>query len=317
MRTYSVLHPKPQEEMEATMLGNRQNPMEPTAIFTPFDGRVEIRLFGRNGIGVDWSISKVNRQEDLESPEALEQFAQLRHVALQAGVETVYAPNITVNNTRLCQPEDFADRIILANSSFTLVRGAPVNGCSIPRGCGAWFSTADCHVVVACNVMPGVITAAHADRDSLFNRAKIVGDCDFVDQPDSIVDSIASTLSTEWPSTIKVFVAGGIGPRHFTHPPSHPEYGVANRAMLAHFDYTCGRLALDCSAPSQGCLWIPEIIRQQFVRHGVEPHNIATDGGDTYDSWDAETGYAWWSHRRAVKRGRHDGRNGVLVIRRW
>ncbi len=289
--------------------------MSPTAIFTPFDGRVEVRLFGRNGADVDWRIDALQQQADLEQKEALEQFSQLRHVALQAGIETVYAPNFSRCNAAVCEPGDFSERISLANSNFTLIRGVEAEGCVLPPHSGAWFSVADCHVIVAYNTGTHGVIAAHAGRDSLFDRATVVGDIEPTVRSRSVVDAIINAIRTGLSTEVKVFIAGGIGPAHFTHDPRHPRYAAANKALLAHFYSTCGPLSSG-GYPASGCLSIPEIIRQQFLRQGVEPYNIATDGSDTYSALDADNDYVWWSHRRAMALGGHDGRNGVLVIRR-
>ncbi|MDP3735631.1 MAG: laccase domain-containing protein [bacterium] len=289
--------------------------MNPSAIFTPFDGKVEVRLFGRNGADVDWRIDAVRRQEELEHAEALEQFSQLRHVALQAGIDTVYAPDHSRFNAAICESEDFTERISLANSKFALLRGPLAEGCVLPPHSGAWFSVADCHVIVAYNTATHWVIAAHAGRDSLFNRAAIVGDIEPTVRSASVVDAIINGIRRGISAEIKVFVAGGIGPVHFTHDPRHPRYAVANKAILAHFYATCGHLASG-GYPASGCLSIPEIIRAQFQHRDIEPSNIATDGTDTYSALDADNDYVWWSHRRAVSLGQHDGRNGVLVIRR-
>lgn len=106
----------------------------------------------------------------------------------------------------------------------------------------------------------------------------------------------------------------GIAPDHFEHPCDLEKWGTKNTRMVLDVISKWGdRGQVLHGDKMKGKLCLSEIIRSQFLSLGVQAHNVAYDGVDTYSSLDRDGNHRWWSHRR----GDGKKRNGVLVVRNW
>lgn len=283
-------------------MANTATAIAPTQSYTLFGNRIEVQCFGRSG-NYDWALKG-------EPPTTL---MRVHDLMVAAGVNTVYAPEPELFNARVAEAGDFTHPVELVNDR-TLWRGVKANGGVVPRGGAYWLSSADCPTIIAHEANSGTTIAAHAGRDCLFDRQRITGRGPSRER-ESVVDAIVAALQQHQFASrqaIRVFVCGGISAEHFPHPVGDPDHGAANAALcldaLMKYGPTClvGNSGL-------GMLSLTEVIRAQFLRHGVPAYRIGNDGVDTYGDVDFEGQPLWWSHRRG------DGmrRNGVLVIRRW
>lgn len=271
-------------------------------VYSPYSGRVSVHLSGRPW---DWNIGGDAKEDVLERVGAM---------ALNLGLDNIYAPRPSTFNAQICDVEQLTELIdrypTACSHSVTIRRGCDADGVEIPPKAAFWISSADCITIITHDPGTGKTIAAHGGRDSLVDRTRIMAGK--AREFESVVDAIAARYSNNALKRLRVFLTCGIFPEKFDHPCNHPEHGTKNRRMvldvLAKWGPTCV-----VGDHFQGCLCLSEIIRAQFLRHGVKAHHIAHDGVDTYGDLDSDGQPRWWSHRR----GDGKKRNGVLVVRNW
>lgn len=296
------------------------NEIKPTAIFTPFGGRVEIRMFGKQT--GDWSLKQLGTENETFFKERL---STVSHVLTDLRLVRIYAPRPKIFNAKINEVDDFyhsgATHVPSPTETtwlFTAVgEGAIVRDSSklhedfFPI---TFFYTADCAVIVIHDPKTGRTVASHAGRDSVIDRSLILtGE---KSRPCfSVVDSMLQFFEDK--SRVRAFICGGLS-RH-EHPlnTNNPEHLQYNRAICEHFQ---GNFPNSFKLRS-GSLFISviNIIEEQLISHGVSPDNIGTDCSNTVDDNDETGEFTWWSHSRWYEEGKEgpDGRNGILVVRRW
>lgn len=265
-------------------------------------GRVSVYLFGRPW---DWNIAG-------EEPGVVR--AQLAGIADELNVANIYAPRPSMFNAQICDPGKLTEKHCLVErgnewSSF-LWRGVDADGVEVPEKSAFWISSADCITIVTLDPETGKTIAAHGGRDSLLDRTRIA--TGKVREFESAVDAIAARYSNAALKRLRVLLTCGIFPEHFDHRCDHPEHGPNNMRMVLDVLAKWGRTAV-YGDHFIGSLCLSEIIRAQFLRHGVQVHCISYDGVDTYGDLNRDGQPRWWSYRR----GDGKKRNGVLVVRSW
>jgi copper oxidase (laccase) domain-containing protein len=271
----------------------------PTAVYHPFSGRVEIRLYGKPN---NWSLLN-------PPPETLRRIGNL---ASAEGVYRLLAPKPSAFNARVCLSDDLTETV-MGNESVSIHRGVDADGAVIPPGQAFYLASADCLTVVTLDPKSGMTVAAHAGRDCLFDRKRINGEGKSREH-ESVVDAIVARYEQAniQAKYLKVFMTCGISPKEFVHDFQDPKFGTANMKMCADVAHKWGLRCLDGDM-TKGKLVLTEIVRAQFMKHGVDPYHIGFDIVDTYGDTDRYGNHLWWSHRREPG----PGRNAVLVTRKY
>lgn len=287
--------------------------VEPTAVFTPFDGKVQILLFGRPH---DWSL-RVHDGEQQPRPDTLNRVMTVRS---DYKINEIYAPMPATFNGVVCDPSDLNKPV---NETFTAIRrGCDADGVVIRKRNDAIFiGSADCVTIVAYGINregKSILIPAHAGRDCLVDRGAL--DRKTPRTHESVVFAIMEKMKTNGvqPANIRVFLTCGIGPDALKHPYDHVTWGTKNLAMI---EYLIAKWGMACiPEPDKGTISLTEIIRAQFNKAGVPSHNIGGDNCETYSTMNNDGEHFWWSHRRAIdlKQGPKEElkRNGVFVILR-
>ncbi len=290
---------------------------------------MKVHLFGKPH---DWSIAPLREEEDAKKqPELMD---RIRDATLSLcpedwfetepdhnpeGIDSVFllAPRPTEFNAVICDPwRDLKVEMVsgpLLPCHFckvTIKRGCNADGVEIPKNLlgGFWLSSADCLCVVAFSPS-GRLICAHAGRDSLFDRKKMLTGTPSR-KNESVVDSIAELLGTEFKET-KFFLTCGIAPEHLVHSWYHLEHGATNEKMIKYLAERWEQ-SVPPGKEQEGWINLKGLVTSQFEEHGVSANSISTDGVDTYGDAGSDGRPLWWSHRRG------DGakRNGILVIRK-
>jgi len=192
------------------------------------------------------------------------------------------------------------------------VRGVRAEGVWMTKiGEAVGIASSDCPTIVARNVNSLKTVAAHAGRDSLYDRGRLEGGKS-PRQYESVVDAIMRKLARDRIDSrnVRVFIACGIRQRCFNHPTDRGDGREWNARLVRHLQHRWGRAVV--SDDGSGCIDMQKLIRRQFRDHGVDESQIDDDGRCTYEDMTKTDGYAWHSHRRD-----QDGkRNFVLTIRR-
>jgi hypothetical protein len=289
--------------------------LRPTAHHKLWGGAVEILCFGRKT--GDWSLRDETelmpgypRREVVEAIGKLADKYRCR----------IYAPKTSAFNAQVVLARQLADPLI----EGVFFRGVEADGVLLEEPGQAFaLSSADCPTFVLWDSGTGAVVAAHAGRDSLVDRLEVSGALDSCTPPrDSVVmQAIQKLWRPGWPEDwlkvlgprLKVFIACGIGPRHFSHKMQIPYTGnEGDNALVRHIRLTFGDGCLQ-GDPTDGCIDLAELIRIQCVSSRVSPMNIGCDAVDTFGDLGKDRTNVWHSHRRDG-----DGtRNLVLVIRRW
>ncbi len=298
--------------------------IKPTAVFTPFSGRVEIRMYGKPH---NWSLKGINSEADLEANSALRD--DLMSVALESGSWDIFCPDASKFNVKVCTYTELENIIPLAGT-FTpkLWRGREAEGIVLPdpKGNGgknpvglpavegAWFATADCAVVVLHSSVTGKTVAFHAGRDSLIERAFVMRGKQKRDHA-SVVDAAMAQFTLYEKCFLRAFICGATRAHFHQNDPAHAEYNGKLREYLSekYPDSYGESLSGDLEVSIQSI-----IVTQLIRRHTVIDTDIGLDCIDI-DDHSAEGDHLWWSHQRWFQKGQEgvDGRNGIFVIRKW
>ena len=298
--------------------------IKPTTVFTPFSGRVEIQMFGRP---INWSLKNIRTEDDWNDNPILRD--NLMGLALKTSVWDMFCPDISKFNATICCHSDLIVTIpLLGDLNPKLWRGFDAEGIILPEpngthaqhpfdfktAEGAFFSTADCAVVVLHSPMTGKTVAFHAGRDSLIERSFIMTgkhEREFA----SVVDAaVAQFDDTELP-VMRAFICGTAS--NLVQPLDNPEHAGYNLRLSEHMAIHYPT-AITISNRKL-FLSVTELIEQQLIARSISPSNIGTDCADVLSDRSKNGEYLWWSHQRWFQSGQSgpDGRNGILVIRKW
>lgn len=284
---------------------------------------VWVFLCGRNKGGTDWNIAALKDNAGVAGCSA---YPLIDHLL---GDGNVYAPRPSQFNAKICRPEELTEVyqgiIDLSNEEINtslkgvrILRGVDADGCEIKRGERIMVASADCPTVIVRSRRTGRVVAAHAGRDCLFDRKRLESGA-LQRTPESVIDAIMQS-ETFWREKdvceIEAFITCGIGPQNFRHRTDHPTYGKMNEKIVSHFERLGNHNNRETIAGPRhlGCLNLAEIIRAQFMAHGVPPENVADDGIDTYGDMDADDEYTWHSSARGKTPEEKSRRNLVVVV---
>jgi len=291
--------------------------MEPTAIFTPFGGRVEIRMYGKQT--GDWSLKPLD-YENAGKEKLLNRIASITY----PDIERIWAPRPTMFNALIVEPTKMTLRGIGhhrgAEKTHTvcILCAGPAEGVEImsPKNCAAFFFPADCAVIVLYDPESGKTVASHAGRDSLIDRQFLLTgnkSRKHISVVDAMIDAFSKDTDT---SNLRAFICGGINAHPYQFLPDS-EHIIYNLVLLRFL----GMTTPNAVNVKQGIMYISitALIEEQLFGHGIRPENIGMDCSDPVDDKDVSGKYTWWSHTRWLQEGHKgpDGRNGILIIRRW
>ena len=180
--------------------------------------------------------------------------------------------------------------------------GGSAEGVEIKKEEGFGLNIADCGIVTVYHPKSGKLLAAHAGRDSLWDRGNILQGKE-KRECESVVDAITAGFSPEEKETLQVFVGFGIHPEHFLHPWNDTAHGVDNEKMCRYLMDAWGKDVVfgNDDEKKLGRIDISLLTKRQFEKTG-------TDSITLFNTIDPFADSRLWSHRRGEK-----GRNLVLV----
>ncbi len=292
----------------------------PTAIFTPFGGRVEIQMFGRQT--GDWNIKELCETGQSTSPDDVG--ARIAKVTKENKIARILAPRPSIFNARIANCKEFVGITIEHdgwNPHFAYYKPAEGVELGLASDTKFWgydagfFYTADCAVIVLHDSKTGKTIASHAGRDSLVDRTHVE-----TGEPgrnrSSVIDSMLHELYTVNKKDIRAFICGAIK--------AHPHYlntslspNIFNFKLLKFLEETTPNVK--SFSGDTMFLSILSLIEEQLIARGISSDNIGTDCSDVVNDVDASGEHTWWSHTRWLSNVRigPDGRNGILVVRKW
>lgn len=275
-------------------------PIKPTRILNSRCGKAGIYLFGTPydfGPQGDAAIIK----------ETLKFY-------ISNGVKNVLAPSCKKFNAEIVCENDLRHKIRL-RGGLVIHQGVFADGVILNKKKEAFFiPSADCSTIIVTGNK--LMIATHAGRDCLIDKGEI-----HTGKPSrkhrSVVDAMMEKLimAGENKKTLRVFITCGIKAENFPHPINHPQHGGKNKILIKHL---LAKYGGDClkGKPEEGFISLDNLIKIQFIRHGVPPENIANDGIDTYG--DNILGkYLWHSCARGKTEREKKRRNGILVIKNF
>ncbi|MEK7650432.1 MAG: laccase domain-containing protein [Patescibacteria group bacterium] len=264
---------------------------EPTTSCRPFHG-VIVEVFGfPTG---DWSIEAGGGYQDPNAFVNVARLARDRH-----RLTGLIVPIVRTFNARLGGLCDFST-MFTPISCLRVRTGLEADGVLyLPPGWGIAFPSADCPTVVIWGQETGIVMAAHAGRDSLFDRAFASGIQNIREETWPIKSIILRML--EWvksfgePSeSIHVFSCVGIGAESYPHRFDDPRHGRANQRV---WEYLKQRYGHNGAFVGEN-LDLHELIRLQALCVGVPAENITRDRVDTYADTDSSGQPLYHSVRR-------------------
>lgn len=259
----------------------------PTAEYRPFNNvRIDAygRHFGNLAIGDDWTKAA--------------NFERVATLAQRHRLVTVLVPRASQFNGQICRYCDLAT--VIKIGQVEIRTGYFADGVMVPRGHGFFLASADCPTFVVWGAKTGTVIAAHAGRDSLFDHTGIVLGRPILNDGKMLANNVIARLEDPR-EDIYVFSCVGIGHEHYQHRFDDPKYGPGNSRMAEHL---CQKYGGNGGFVGEG-LDLHELIRLQFVTHGVPSENINRDAVDT-----GASSRLWHSVKHS-----HGGkeRNGILV----
>ena len=278
-------------------------------------GALEVIILGKPH---DWSLAKVQTQEDASKNEEL--LSRIGNICYCSGASDIFAPNPSEFNAVVLSGKEtdgdvraeFPAKIDLGQG-MVLHRGAKADGCALLPRQAFFLASADCPTGILHDAESGMTRAFHAGRECLWDR-KYHLEGKEPRTHESVVDA-AMPYSTVLNNPI-AYIVGGIGPESLSHPWTHPTHGDTNKKMVEYFKKYMNAVV---GNPEEGMLDLTAVIKCQLISRRMifaKSTNIWSDTIDTYKDH-GEAGHLWWSHRRSVilKDGDEKKRNGVLVIR--
>lgn len=287
--------------------------IKPTLSVPIFGGEVAVHAFGaEHGCnfsfrGIDASKDPLSTHADIFSalasiPARCDYFAP-SPMKMNAGVVSalsLFNGKVAVHRRRSAPYGD-----------FKLYRGAFADGLT---GLNMWngyaMSSADCAlVVVKCG---DLIIASHAGRGSVIDMNRMKGG-----PPrkfESVVESICAWIIAEKgcpKQNVLVWIGISLSPGpHFAHEKSsvtHPH----NRTMVDYVTRKYGKacFADDGQGGNLGWLDLKELIRRQFIHHGIPEENVFLDDVCTCTDTKEED-YVWYSNVRDK-----ENRNLIAVVK--
>ncbi len=190
------------------------------------------RLYGL----ANWSLQPIQTQQDACTQYGLTKLAEALQETFQVmEASRVYAPHVIPASAIVADTALLKERIRLGEGvSLYRNRNAPVDGVFIQRGDAFAMSAAGCPVIIA--VAGKKMVVAHAGRDSLIERAAVMG------APTrkhlSVVDAIVDAFRKQGTRAVEISMRMyfSIPTRSFEHRFDHPQYGAYNRALAAFVD---------------------------------------------------------------------------------
>lgn len=238
----------------------------------------------------------------------------LKFYASKNGVTSIFAPSCEKFNAEVVYEKKFPNKTRL-RGGLIIHKGAFADGVVLENKQEAFFiPSADCPTIIATGKY--IAIAAHAGRDCLLDKQKIhIGKRSR--RNESVVDYIMEKylMAGEFIKDLRVLITCGIKAENFPHHFDHPRYGEKNKILIK---YLLEKYGEDClrGNTEEGKISLDNLIKKQFILHGVPPENIATDGIDTYGD-NILGNHLWHSCARGKTQEEKKKRNGVLVIRNF
>jgi hypothetical protein len=249
------------------------------------------------GKPLDWRI---------DNPETETSLLKVADVAQQHGIWQVLLPAVSAMNAACCEPTELTQQ--RAVGDIFVHYDLDADGLILPRQTCFFVAAADCPTVIFKDYRRGNVVAAHAARDSLVDRSRVLG-YGSSREHESVVYAALRMLCDQLtrPHDIHIRICYGVAKRFF-HPIDHAQHGHFNERLLRELCTIDGRTGTHSLRDwNTGDISLPELIRAQAISHGVPAHNIQWLTPDTADPQFAED---FWSHSRGDRE-----RNGIFIIR--
>lgn len=276
--------------------------IKPTRSLSLFKKTVTIHAFGR-GTG-DWKIGDFTQPEN---------FKRVVEVARQFDVQKVWCPQVGSFNAQIAEPWQFEPDEFEPNRSFEIngvriMTRVKASGCPVGNGEAFFLASADCPIMVVKDVA-GEVVCAHAGRDELIERTWVLrGRAAYHRKFESVVDAVASHFGHPMRYSD---IFSGFGIRYdFCHDPANEKYAEYNSKLHDHIRKRCGS-EINCFDREHN-LRLELLIKQQWLRYGVEHWKMTSDETCTKTDIDEDDQFIWHSRSRD---GDASGRNGIFVIR--
>jgi copper oxidase (laccase) domain-containing protein len=234
-----------------------------------------------------------------------ENYFYLRPILIKRNIKTIYIPKTSTFTGIIEDPLSFTRESKIGE--IKIMDGCITDGIVIPKNSGVLMLSADCPTIVYHDLDNDLLIAVHAGLRSIVDKQKILND-----NPsrahESVVDDLVSYIYKN-SANYKIFVICGIHSSSFCYKISNLEFGNNNKKILDYLIKKYGEEAVPLGV-NHGGISLYDIIKEQFIRHGINPTNIIYDGINTY------TDQRFWSHSEAFfsKEEKDCGRNGILVL---
>lgn len=274
-------------------------PIKPTLILNSRCQKAGIYLFGKpNDFGPHGDCETI--------------METLKFYATRNFVTDILVPSCQKFNAKIAGKKHFLEKIKF--SDITLHKMVFADGVILNRHEALFIASADCPTIIATGEN-GMI-AAHAGRNCLIDMQKLYPGAK-TREHESVVDAMMEELllAGEKAKNLKVFITCGIKAENFPHPFDHPQHGAKNEAFIKYLLKKYGKNFLK-SNPAAGLICLKDLIKTQFMIHGVPRENIAADSIDTYGD-NVLGNHVWHSCARGKTQEEKKRRNGVLVIRNF
>ncbi len=248
-------------------------------VFNTFESkRVRFSAACFQGPGNELSLGPLKEPEDARKHPLLT--ARLRSAMRHLGANRAYAPYPVNFNGVIIKPVELS-KVFLLEPGMLMFRNnnMPADGTFLrQRGDAGIFSASGCSVIVA--VLGDYVIFAHAGRDCVINRKRVLGEPDA--RPfESVVDNIVKAFlefegSEPVLSNIRAWVLYSIKPENFVHRFDDEKHHVYNRLVVPHLE-TLGLVGGMQKSVEDVWLDIPTIAKLQFMQHGVPEQNISLE----------------------------------------
>lgn len=224
--------------------------------------------------GYNWSLSPLQRPEDAKHHLAL--CASLYDALRGLGVNRAYAPRTLNFNAKVGHPAEISKMFVLGPGLLMFRDAAqPMDGTTLRFEEDALIYTAGgCALTVA--TLKKLAVGAHTGQRSVIDSGRIRGEKPRAHE--SVVDAIVDTFlhsgfRKEDLCDMEVRVFFSIRPEHLFHPYDHLEHGMFNRMLVLDLERRSLRSGVR-RTPKGIEISVPEIVRGQFLAHGVPEENI-------------------------------------------
>lgn len=197
---------------------------------------VTINIFGPSdaeSLGLEsWSLKPLQRPADVHEHPLLARTLSKELTELE--VRDAFAPHVAPASGHVVHSKKLKHTLCLGNANLHRNNELPADGVFLECGQASTTSAAGCPIIIASGGKHQYqyVIAAHAARDSLFDRGAVVG------KPTrkhmSIVGTLIESIKGQGVPTSCIYMTMlfAIPALKFEHSVDHPQYGAFNRKLI-------------------------------------------------------------------------------------